>query len=96
MIAIVAAAWPPAIASAQTPTTSGQVEAPAPAQPPLPNDDQWGEKTPPKNYVRSKEPAKDGHAYNWTQMAYASAFMACMGLFIFWLIRRNQRDPDPK
>ena len=60
-----------------------------------PPEQTWGEKTPPKNYVRSKEPNKGGGAYKWRQMAYASGVMAGMGLFIFWLIRRNRREDDP-
>ncbi len=54
----------------------------------------WGEKTPPKNYVRSKEPNKGGGAYKWKQMAYASGVMAGMGLFIVWLVRRSKREQD--
>lgn len=60
-----------------------------------PVEETWGEKTPPKNYVRSKEPNKGGGAYKWKQMAYAGGVMAGMGLFIVWLIRRNRREDDP-
>lgn len=55
-------------------------------------DDTWGEKTPPKNYVRSKEPNTSGDAYNWKQMAAAGGVMAIMGLFVVVLIRRAKRE----
>ena len=59
-----------------------------------PSEQTWGEKTPPKNYVRSKGPNKGGGAYKWKQMAYAGGVMAVMGLFVFGLIRRNRREQD--
>jgi len=58
------------------------------------NEDSWGDKEPPKDYVQSKEPAKDGHTYNWTQMAYASVVMAAMGVFLVWLIKNNKLEDD--
>ncbi len=54
----------------------------------------WGEKAPPENYVPGKEPNKTGNAYNWRQMAFAGGFMLCMAGFIVWLVRRNPREED--
>ncbi|MCP4445225.1 MAG: hypothetical protein GY811_07775 [Myxococcales bacterium] len=57
-------------------------------------DETWGEKTPPKNSVRSKQPNKTGHAYNWKQMAYGGLVMAGMGFFIIFLVRRVKRKEE--
>lgn len=53
--------------------------------------DTWGDKTQPKNFVRSKGPAKDGQAYNWVQMGYASIIMVVMIGFMIWLVRRTPK-----
>jgi hypothetical protein len=57
--------------------------------------DSWGEKGQPDNFVRSKAPAKDGHAYNWLQMGYGSIVMVCMIGFMVWLIRRTPGKDAP-
>ncbi len=57
-------------------------------------DDSWGDKAPPENYVKSKEPNKTGHAYNWVQMAWAGGFMLLVAGFMVWIIKRNTRTED--
>ncbi len=57
-------------------------------------EETWGDKAPPENYVRSKEPNKTGSAYNWIQMAYAGGFMLLMGGFVVWLVKRNTRGEE--
>lgn len=50
----------------------------------------WGEpdkSTEARGFGKAK-----GSPYNWRQIAYASAFMALMGAFLIWLIRRHTRD----
>lgn len=50
----------------------------------------WGEpnkSTEARGFGKAK-----GSPYNYKQIAYASAFMALMGAFLIWLIRRNTRD----
>ena len=78
LMACLATAWPSSSAHAQD----------------QPADDTWGEKTPPKNYVRSKAPNTGDGAYKWKQMAAASGVMAIMGLFVFVLIRRARREDN--
>lgn len=51
--------------------------------------DTWGNKAAPENFVRSKGPAKEGEAYNWVQMGYASIVMVGMIAFMVWLVRRT-------
>ncbi len=57
-----------------------------------PSAEGWGDKTPPAQYVKSKEPKKSKSTYNWVQMGYASLVILAMAGFLVYLIRRNTRD----
>jgi hypothetical protein len=68
--------------------SQGAPDTPAPTSA-EPAGDSWGESGQPDNFVRSKGPAKEGHAYNWLQMVYAGGVMLVMVGFMVWLVRRT-------